>query len=293
LKKAVHRYADLHADADGLVTSPVKGLRMMRLYKPSGPIRSMYRPLVCLILQGSKQMTIGRQARVFEAGQSVIVGIDVPVIGRITQATREQPYLAVAIEIDLPVLQEVVLQTSPAAFRPERQATPLFAEDLDATIIGCASRMVALIDHPEAESLLRPAILLELHYWLLRSRHGQAIRNLVLPDGAAHRIAASIERIRQGFRDELSVERLAEMSHMSASAFHRRFRALTSLSPLQFQKQLRLIEARRLMLSEGRGVGESARMVGYESASQFTREYHRMFGAPPKRDTACELSRTV
>lgn len=271
--------------------SPVKGLRMMRAYKPIGPIRSMYRPLVCLILQGSKQMTVGREERLFEAGQSAIVGIDVPVIGRITQASRERPYLAVAIEIDLSVLQDVVLHAPPVVALPERQATPLFVEDLDATIISCASRMVALIDHLEAEPLLRPAILLELHYWLLRSRHGQHIRNLVLPDGATHRIAASIERIRQDFRDELSIEKLAEMSHMSLSAFHRRFRALTSLSPLQFQKQLRLIEARRLMLSEGRNAGEAARMVGYGSASQFTREYHRMFGAPPKRDTAYDPSR--
>lgn len=286
----MQRYADLHANADGLAVAPVSGLRMMRAYKPSEPMRSIYRPLVCLILQGSKLITVAREERLFNAGQSAIVGIDAPVIGRIMQASRERPYLAVAIEIDLSMLHEIALK-SPTAPTSEGPTTPLFVEDVDATILSCASRMMALIGHLEAEPLLRPAILLELHYWLLRSRHGPDIRNLAMPDGAARRIAPAIEHIQQGFRNQLSVEDLAQIAHMSPSSFHRHFRAVTSLSPLQFQKQLRLIEARRLMLSEGRSAGEAASAVGYVSVSHFTREYHRMFGAPPKRDTAYDPSR--
>jgi AraC-like DNA-binding protein len=282
LRDAVRAYADRHADQEGLAATPIPGLRMMRVYEPSGLMRSMYRPLICLVLQGAKQMTAGKQERLYSAGEVVIVGVDLPVIGRIVTASRREPYLALAIELDMAVMQHVAPKVTRMATRSPANAS-LFTARVDDDIVSCATRMMRLLDHPEAESVLRPALLQELHYWLLASEHGAALRALSLPDSHAIRIAKAVEHIRTSFHDSIAVEDLAARANLSPSAFHRHFRALTSLSPVQFQKQLRLIEARRLMISQGITARRAASIVGYESASQFTREYTRMFGAPPRK----------
>ncbi len=281
LLHAVRRHADAHADADGLVVTNVPGLRMMRVRAPSGPMRSVYRPLVCLVLQGAKRMTIGRDTRLARAGQAVIVGIDLPVVGHIVEASIEAPYLAVAIELDFAVLHAIDARLADV---PEAAPVSVFDAPLDDDILGCASRLVRLLDAPEAEPFVRPGVLHELHYWLLRSAHGPALRALATPHGHTRRIAASIDLIRTGFRETLPAERLAAAAQMSPSAFRRHFKATTSLSPLQFQKQLRLVEARRLMLGSGLAASQAAMRVGYASVSQFTREYGRFFGQPPRQD---------
>jgi AraC-like DNA-binding protein len=285
LKQAVRSYADAHANADGLAITAVPGLRMMCRYQPSGPMRSMYRPLVCLILQGAKQLTAARSDQVFVAGQAVIVGVDLPVVGTVIQASRAEPYLAIAIELDMSIMHAMTSQV-PDVTSPPQATTVLSAEKVDEDVLMCASRLMRLIDHPDAVPIVRPAVLQELHYWLLSSAHGPSLRSLCAPQGNAQRIGRAIDILRKNFHQPLTVDALACAASMSASAFHRHFRAVTSISPLQFQKQLRLIEARRLMLSEGLTARRAAFQVGYESSSQFTREYVRMFGAPPRRDTA-------
>jgi len=281
LKQAVRAVADSHANADGIVFTAIPGLRMMRSYVPIGPLRSVYRPLVLLILQGTKLVTAGREESEFTAGQSLIVGVDLPIIGRIVQATQAEPYLAVAIELDMAIMQSVALEmgVTPAA----ETAGSVFTENLDETILSCAMRLLRLIDHPQAERVLRPTILRELHYWLLSSRHGPSLRRLTFPEGNAQRIAGAIELVRSRYTEAIPIGELAAVSHLSASAFRRHFKAVTSLSPIQFQKQLRLIEARRLMLTERVTAAHAGAAVGYESPSQFSREYTRMFGAPPRR----------
>jgi AraC-like DNA-binding protein len=283
LKCAVRSYGDRHANSDGLALPPVPGLRMIRAYAPSGAMRSMYRPLVCLVLQGAKLMTVGREERLFTGGQSLILGVDVPVIGRIVEASRDKPYLAVAIELDMTVMQSVAIEIGTAEAACPSDAT-LFVESLDETILNCAARLMRLIDHPEAVPVLRPAILRELHYWLLTSSHGPSLRRLCLPNSHIERITRAINFIRSDFRKPIAVDRLANTAGLSLTAFRRHFRAVTSLSPNQFQKQLRLIEARRLMLTHGHSASRAAFEVGYQSASQFSREYARMFGAPPRQD---------
>jgi AraC-like DNA-binding protein len=283
LKDSVRRYADRHANPDGLAVTSVPGLRMMCVYEPSGPIRSMYRPLVCLVLQGGKQMTAGRTARTFTAGQAVIVAVDLPVIGQIVYAKRDQPYLAVAIELDMTIMQLIASQIPETRPTPDK-LLPLALERLDDDMVFCAARLMRLVDEPEAVPVIRPAVLQELHYWLLKSSYGPSLRALSLPQGSTQRICVAIEIIRKQFREPIAVEELAAAANMSSSAFHRHFRAVTSLSPLQFQKQLRLIEARRLMVNERVTARRAAFQVGYESASQFTREYRRTFGASPRMD---------
>lgn len=284
LKQAVAAYAARHANRDGLALTPVPGLRMMCVGTPRGNLHSIYRPLVCLVLQGAKQMTVGREARVFSAGQSVIVGADMPVVGRIVKASRSEPYLAVAVELEMAILRELAAQ--PGIARPVRPSSmsTLFAEDTDAAILDCAVRLMRLLDRPDAVPVLRPGIMRELHYWLMSRRHGAALRALADPDGHAGRLAAAIAILRAEYRSRLPVERLAAAAAMSLTAFHKHFKHMTSLTPGQYQKRLRLIEARRLMLDEGLSATSAAFDVGYESVSQFTREYGRLFKAPPKRD---------
>jgi AraC-like DNA-binding protein len=284
LKQAVRHYAGRHANSDGLAVTPVPGLRMMRIDSPRGALHSVYRPLVCVVLQGAKHMIVGREERVFSAGQSVIVAADMPVTGRIVQASPNAPYLAIAVELDMSILRDVATQTREGAEPPPSGAHTLFAEDTDAEILGCVSRLVRLIERPAATPLLRPAILWELHYWLLSGSHGAALRALAAPASHASRLAAAVVILRQQFRTRISIEKLAAAAAMSPTAFHKHFKHMTSLTPGQYQKRLRLIEARRLMLDEGLSATGAALEVGYESISQFTREYGRMFKMTPKRD---------
>lgn len=295
LKQAVRTYAASHANADGLALTPVPGLRMMCVESPRGDLHSIYRPLVCLVLQGAKRMTVGREERIFSAGQSAIVSADMPVVGRIVQASPSEPYLAVAVELEMTVLREVAAQLgSVRAPRPSATRT-LFANDTEAAALDCAARLMRLLDRPEATPFLRPGIVRELHYWLLSGSHGVDLRALADPSSHATRLGAAIGVLRAEYRARLSVERLAGAAAMSLSAFHKHFKQLTSLTPGQYQKRLRLIEARRLMLDQGFSASNAAFEVGYESISQFTREYRRMFQAPPKRDAlrTRNLSRTL
>jgi AraC-like DNA-binding protein len=284
LKQAVRAYASRHANSDGLAVTPVPGLRMMYVESPPGDLHSVYRPLVCLILQGAKQMTVGREERIFAAGQSVIVSADMPVVGRIVQASPSDPYLAVAVELETTILRELAAQLG--GVRPQRpsETRTLFAQDTEAATLDCASRLMRLLDRPDAAPLLRPGIMRELHYWLLSGEHGAALRTLADPDSHASRLAAAVAILRAEFRSRVPIERLAAAAAMSLTAFHKHFKHMTSLTPGQYQKRLRLIEARRLMLDEGFSASSAAFEVGYESVSQFTREYGRLFQAPPKRD---------
>lgn len=284
LKRAVRAYAATHANRDGLALTPVPGLRMMCVESPPGDLHSIYRPLICLVLQGAKRMTVGREVQVFSGGQSVIVSADMPVAGRIVQARPSEPYLAIAVELEMTILREIAAQLgSVRAMRPSIGRT-LFSNDTEAAMLDCFARLMHLLDQPEATPFLRPGILRELHYWLLAGPHGEDLRALADPNCHAARLSAAIGILRAEYRSRLPVERLAETAAMSLTAFHKHFKHLTSLTPGQYQKRLRLIEARRLMLDEGFSASSAAFEVGYESLSQFTREYRRMFQAPPKRD---------
>jgi AraC-like DNA-binding protein len=284
LKQAVHAYASIHANGDGLALTPVPGLRMMCVDSPRGELHSIYRPLVCLVLQGAKHMTVGREERLFSAGHSVIISADMPVVGRIVGASREKPYLAIAVELDMSTLREVAAHLGEVAPQRPSDIRTLFSVDTDAAASDCAMRLMRLLEQPAAVALLRPGILRELHYWLLSGQHGAALRAMAAPAGYASRLAAAIAILRKEYRTRLSIERLAAEAAMSPTAFHKHFKYMTSLSPGQYQKRLRLIEARRLMLDEGYSATSAAFEVGYESVSQFTREYGRMFKTPPKRD---------
>ncbi len=281
LLDAVRRYADAHADPHGLAPTPIAGLAAVRATTPSGLVHAISRPLVCLVLQGSKHVTMGTQGFAFSAGDSLLITADVPTVSQITRASIAAPYYSLVLELDPAVIADLAGQMR-AVLAADH--APVRVDPTEAEVADAALRLMRLVDRPASRTVLQAQLMREMHYWLLAGRHGAAIRRLGWPDGQVQRVARAVALLRAEFTRRLPVERLAAAAGMSPSSFHQHFRAVTSLSPLQFQKQLRLIEARRLMLSDGMAASSAAFAVGYESASQFTREYARMFGLPPARD---------
>lgn len=286
LLHAVRRYADTHAGPDGIAPTPIPGLTTVRALAPSDLLHAVSRPLVALVVQGAKHVTMGTRGFAFGAGESLLITADVPTVSQITRASFAAPYYSVALELDPAVIAELAAEmkaVEAADDTPIRTAVTTGATD--AEVADAALRLIRLLDRPASIPLLQDQMLRELHYWLLAGRHGSAIRRLGWPDGHVSRIARAVTILRSDYARSLPVERLAAAAGMSPSSFHQHFKAVTSLSPLQFQKHLRLIEARRLMLAEQANASSAAYAVGYESVPQFTREYRRMFGLPPVQDT--------
>ena len=288
LLDAVSRYAQAHDEGAGLVRSPIPGLALVRATEPSGLMHAISRPMVCLVVQGSKLVTMGKQAFAFSAGDSLLITADVPTVNQITSASVAAPYLSLVLELDPGVIADLVTQMKSALATDH---SPVRVEPTDAEVADAALRLVRLLDRPASVPVLHAQLAREMHYWLLAGRLGPAIRRLGWPDSHAQRVARAVAVLRSDFARPLPVEQLAAVAGMSPSSFHQHFRNVTSLSPLQFQKQLRLIEARRLMLSQGTTASSAAFAVGYESVPQFTREYGRMFGLPPARETQATKSR--
>ncbi|HUD41671.1 MAG TPA: AraC family transcriptional regulator [Dokdonella sp.] len=281
LLTAVRRYADFHADAQGVASTPIGGLTAIRAGAPSELQYAISRPLVALVVQGNKRVMIGSATFDFGAGDSLLITADVPTVSQITRADARAPYYALVVDLDPAVIETLALEMDVAQ---EAGGAPLRVEPTEAEVADAALRLMRLLDRPAAIPVLQVQLIREMHYWLLAGRHGPAIRKLGIVDGTAQRVARAVALIRSDYAQPLRVDRLAEVAGMSPSTFHQHFRAVTTLSPLQFQKQLRLIAARRMMLSEGTSASMAAYAVGYESVPQFTREYGRLFGAPPVRD---------
>lgn len=281
LLEAIRRHAQVHAGSNGIAATPIPGLTTVRATAPSGLVHAISRPLACLVLQGSKHVTMSMQAFDFAAGDSLLITADVPTVSQITRASATAPYLSLVLELDAGVIADLAAQMHAAGGADH---APVRVQPTDAEVADVALRLMHLLDRPASVPVLQAQLVREMHYWLLAGRHGAAIRRLGWPDGHAQRIARAVAVLRAEFMQPLPVERLAAAAGMSSSSFHQHFRSITSLSPLQFQKQLRLIEARRLMQAEGMGASGAAFAVGYESVPQFTREYGRLFGLPPIRD---------
>jgi AraC-like DNA-binding protein len=281
LLDAIRRYTEANADAFGIARAPIAGLTLVGTTATGELQYGIQRPLICLVVQGTKEVTTGGRTLAFDAGDSMLITADVPTVSQISRASRIAPYLSFALYLEPALIAELAVEMKAV---PVDDAAPLTLQPTDAEVADAALRLVRLLDRPASVPVLQAQLVRELHYWLLAGRHGPAIRHLGFPDSHARRIARAVEAIRTGYAETLPVERLAAIAGMSPSTFHHHFREVTTLSPLQFQKQLRLIEARRLMLAESAPASNAAYAVGYESVPQFTREYRRLFGQPPVRD---------
>lgn len=285
LKQAVQRRTERQSReaAFGVVT-PVRGLYLVRRTAPSELEHTVVRPLVCLVLQGCKRVSLGSGTTSYAAGDTMIVTGNLPTVSRISKASVADPYLALAFDLDLAVITDLVMDA------PEVHASPS-GQDTRDELRDALRRLVLLLDRPDSLVVLKDGLVKEIHHWLLLGRQGLAVRQLGSPDSHARRVARAVAILRANFAKPVRVERLVAAAGMSRSGFHQHFRAITSLTPLQFQKKLRLIEARRLIVSSGKLLSEVAFDVGYESASQFSREYTRMFGQPPTRDKRAASAR--
>lgn len=281
LLEAVRNYVDAHVDAFGVANTPVPGLSAVRATRPSELLYAINRPLIAIVVQGGKRVTMGSETFDFGAGDSLLIAADVPTVSQITRANLREPYYSFVLELDPTVIESLAREMHAVQASAGGQ---IRVDPTEAEVAEAALRLIRVFDRPSALPVLRDQLVRELHYWLLAGRHGAAIRALGVADSRAQRIARAVAIIRENYAEPLRVEQLAGTAGMSPSSFHQHFRSVTSLSPLQFQKQLRLIEARRMMLSEGAPTSNAAYAVGYESVQQFTREYGRLFGAPPGRD---------
>ncbi|WP_373375965.1 AraC family transcriptional regulator N-terminal domain-containing protein [Cupriavidus nantongensis] len=282
LLDAVRRYAEAHAGPTGVAGTPIPGLTAIRATAPSGIDYAISRPLACLVLQGGKRVAIGKQTFDFSAGDSLLITSDVPTVSQITRASAAAPYYSLVLDLDVAAIAELAAEMK---LGPVAHESPVQVEPSDAEVADAALRLMRLLERPAARPVLQAQLVREMYYWLLVGKHGAVIRQIGRSQSHVQRVARAVALLRAEFAQPLPIERLASAAGMSASSFYHHFRAATSLSPLQFQKQLRLIEARRLMTSEGISASNAAFSVGYESVQQFTREYRRMFGLPPGRDT--------
>jgi AraC-like DNA-binding protein len=273
--------------ADGMHPTPFAPMTFIRASDVGQPLPSVYMPSLCIVVQGRKRALIGSQSFYYDAFNYLLVSVTLPMFGQILDASPERPYLCIRLEIDFREVGKLLLEME----RSERRAgvpaeQPLYVARLSGELLEVLLRLVRLLDAPADLTILAPLALREIWYRLLRSEMGPRLRDLTEAEGPVQRINRAIELLRRRYAEAVRIEELAEISHMSASTFHARFKTLTSMSPLQFQKQLRLHEARRLMMSEGLEAAVACYRVGYESPSQFSREYRRLFGAPPRREIA-------
>lgn len=288
LLDTVRRYTQAHSDQDGVARTVIPGLTAIRVTSRTALGYAIQKPLACLVLQGAKHVTMGKQSYTFHAGDSLLIMADVPTASQITQASAGVPYVSLVLDLDPAIIADLATEMTTAQ---EADHSPVKFEQTDAEVTDAALRLMRLLDRPGSIPVLQAQLLREFHYWLLAGRHGDSIRRLGLPNGHVQRVARAIALLRAEYNRRLPVEQLAAVAGMSPSSFHQNFRAVTSLTPLQFQKQLRLIEARRLMLTQGSNASNAAFSVGYESVHQFTREYGRMFGLPPAKDMAVASGR--
>ncbi|MBC3916755.1 AraC family transcriptional regulator [Undibacterium sp. CY18W] len=288
LLDTVRRYTEAHSGQDGIAQTPIPGLTAIRVASRTALGYAIQKPLACLVLQGAKHVTMGKQSYTFAAGDSLLIMADVPTASQITQASAGVPYVSLVLDLDPAIIAELATEMTSTQ---EADHSPVRFEQTDAEVADAALRLMRLLERPGSIPVLQSQLLREFHYWLLAGRHGDSIRRLGLPNGHVQRVARAIALLRAEYNRRLPVGQLAAVAGMSPSSFHQNFRAVTSLTPLQFQKQLRLIEARRLMLTQGANASHAAFSVGYESVHQFTREYGRMFGLPPAKDMAAASGR--
>lgn len=268
-----------------LQETPIEGFHLARREESSAPESCFEKPLAGLVVQGTKHSLIGGREYVYTTNQSIVSGLDVPITSHVVNPSREEPFLFLYLYLDRRLVAALLEEMPPPAeTTPEDEIAGVSVADADPDILAMFLRLLELLEKPEQIRIRAPMMLRELHYLLLVSPHGDLLRRLNTPGTRNNQVVQAVNWIRRNYRMPLRIETLARQVNMSTANLHRRFKLLTGLSPLQYQKQLRLHEARRLMLFENERVSDAAFTVGYESVTQFNREYKRIFGEPPLRD---------
>lgn len=264
----------------------IPGLSLSRRDAPTQPTSHMYEPIICLIAQGVKRVLLGDDTYVFDAHHFLITSLDLPTVVQIIQASREQPYLSLRLKLDQSEIAQLMVDSRLPPPRAQQSSRGMAIGAVTVPLLSACQRLLDLLAAPQDIPILAPLIQRELLYRLLVGEQGARLRQIASVGSPSQQIAQAIEWLKRHYTHPLRIDDLAAHVHMSPSTFHHHFRALTAMSPLQYQKWLRLNEARRLMLTEHQDAATAAFQVGYASPSQFSREYSRVFGAPPLRDIA-------
>ena len=276
-----------HAPYDGFYDMRVPGVHVSKASKARKEMaHGVIPPALCLVAQGAKQIILGKEIYDYDASRMLVYAMDVPVAAKVTQASLDEPYLGIRIDIDPARIAELTAKVYPHGL-PKREASHAICVDqVDDHILNAVVRLMGLASQPGEVELLASLAMDEILIRLLNTPLGQRLAMIGQEESKLHRISKAVSWVRSNFDKQLDVERLATLVHMSTSSFHQHFKAVTELSPLQYQKALRLQEARRLMLLANLDVGSAGRKVGYQSVPQFTREYGRYFGNAPTKDIA-------
>ncbi|TOQ74774.1 AraC family transcriptional regulator [Vibrio parahaemolyticus] len=264
--------------------TPISGLRFSRWTTPTPPTSYTHNPSICLIAQGRKRVLLGEESFIYDVNHFLISSVDLPIIANIIEASEEQPYLGLIMELDLTEISQLIVDSELAFTQAKEAQKGIAVGELSESLLDAFVRLAELLDEGQNIKILAPIIKREIFYRLLMSEQGTRLHQIVAAGSHSHQIAKAIDWLKNNFVKPLSVGDLASYTGMSKSSFYTHFRSMTSMTPLQFQKKLRLSEARRLMLTENLDAMAATFKVGYESPSQFSREYSRLFGAPPSKD---------
>ena len=280
LGKSIARLTD---KGDQFVTA-IPGLSLHRRDEPVEPMGYLYEPSLCLVVQGRKRVLLGEETYMLDANHFLITSLDLPTVVQVIEATPKKPYLSLLLNLDQREISQLMVDSNLPLPRPQQSNRAMATGEVTLPLITAFERLIDLLHEPKDIPILAPIIQREIFYRLLVGDQGTRLRQMASAGSQSHQIARAINWLKDNFTRPLRIDDLATQVHMSTSTFHHHFRSLTAMSPLQYQKWLRLTEARRLMLIENQDVTTAAFQVGYESPSQFSREYGRLFGDSPLRD---------
>ena len=263
------------------------GFFLARLTKPTESPLALYQPAFCFVVQGGKQVLVGDEVLRYDPGHYLLFTVDLPVIFRVEEASAEKPYFGMRLDLDPALVASVMMEAGAETRKGDASIKAIGVNPIDADLLDAVVRLVRLLDKPGEQRILAPLIKREIVYRLLAGGEGARLAHLVASSqGDTRRISRAIGRLREHYNEPLKIEEVARELGMSVSGFHQHFKSVTSMSPLQFQKQIRLQEARRLMLGEDLDAASAGHRVGYEDPAYFSRDYKKLFGDPPQRDIA-------
>jgi AraC-like DNA-binding protein len=273
-----------HTGRDGTQLTAISSLFFSRYSNDTGPNYGVYKPSLCIIVQGMKEVLLSQERFQYGPADYLVASVNLPITGQVTEASSEVPYLSLKFEFTPSEILEVLREFKMGADKKENAKRGLYVSKIEPSLLDAVTRLARLLDNTKDIPVLAPLIRKEIIYRVLQGEHGGLLKQIAIEGSSTYQISDVIEHIMHNYEKSFKIEELAEIANMSVSSLHRHFKEVTAMSPIQFQKQLRLQEARSLLLSESADAADVAFRVGYDSPSQFSREYSRMFGLPPKED---------
>ncbi|NMD72223.1 AraC family transcriptional regulator [Bacillus sp. DNRA2] len=278
------KFIEGHTGRDGSFATDISSLFFSRYSNNTGPNYGVYKPSLCIIVQGMKEVLLSQEVFRYGPADYLVASVNLPITGIVTNASSEIPYLALKLEFTPSEILEVLREFQKGVDKKEIAKRGMYVSKIEPSLLDAVTRLVRLLDNPKDIHVLAPIIRKEIIYRVLQGEHGKVLKQIAIEGSSTNQISDVIEHIMNNYEKSFKIKELAEKANMSVSSLHRHFKEVTAMSPIQFQKQLRLQEARSLLLLESTDAADVAFQVGYESPSQFSREYSRMFGLPPKED---------